>query len=88
MTYQQFEHILANVTLAMPFVLGGAHTFKSIAAKLHERSKATASKADDKVTQPILVFATWLDLIATAVAHAASMGFFMRKDDTDGQAQD
>ena len=29
-----------------------------------------------------------IDLIATAVAHAASMGFFMRKDDTDGQAQD
>lgn len=70
----------ASVTVAMPFVLGGAHVFKSIATTLHERSKATPSKADDKVTQPILIVATWLDLLATSIAHAASMGFFLRKD--------
>lgn len=80
---QRIEHWLAAVTLAMPFVLGFAHSLRAIAAKLHARSLTTKSDADDKVTQRILIAATWLDTLATAVAHAASMGFFLRGNDDE-----
>jgi len=78
----QTEHYLATVTIAMPFVLGGAHTLLTIARALDARSKTTASKADDAVTSRLLIAATWIDAIARAVAHAASLGFFLRGEPT------
>lgn len=78
MTLEKFEHYLAMITLAMPIVLTGAHSFLSIAQSLHAQSKKSKSKTDDKVTQVILNIATWLHVLALAIAHCASMGFFRR----------
>lgn len=74
------EHYLALVTVSMPFILGGAHTLLSIAQAAHGRSKTTTSTADDAVTSRLLVAATWIDLVARSIAHAASLGFFLRND--------
>lgn len=82
MTYQQFEHILAVITLAMPAVLGLAHSLLYVAKALDARAKATKSDVDDKVTRRLVIAATWFDAIAKAIAHAASMGFFLRETET------
>jgi hypothetical protein len=74
------EHALAIVTLTVPSLLVLAHALLSIARRLHAYAESTPSTADDKVTGAILAAALWLDVIAKAIAHAASMGVLARKD--------
>lgn len=80
---QTVEHYLALVTLAMPFVLGAAHAFRAFAEKLFEHAVTTSDKRDDAIMLRIIGIADWIETIARAVAHCASMGFFLRSDDTN-----
>jgi len=77
---QTMKDVLSYVTIAMPIVLVVAHGAKSVAVMLHNHALATPDPRDERVTARILAVADWLDTVATAVAHVASLGVLRRRE--------
>lgn len=78
-TREQIEHALALVTLAMPLILGGARFLLAFAEQLYAYAQTTAGKGDDEFVLRLLTAARWLDQIARAIGHAASLGVLRRE---------
>ena len=75
---ERLEHFLALVTVAMPIVLGVAHVLRAVSHQLLEYAVSTPGDGDDKVVRRIVAVADWIDAVAKAIAHAASMGVLAR----------
>ncbi len=77
-TYEQIEQALAAVTVAMTVVLTIAHALVVVAERLYAYALTTPGKDDDRALARILGAARWLDQVARAIAHLASMGVLRR----------
>lgn len=83
-TYEQIVNLLAAVTLAMPVILAVAHGLVTVAERLYAYALTTPGKDDDRALARILGAARWLDQVARALAHLASLGV-LRRPRIDGR---
>lgn len=57
-----------------------AHAFKFIATRIEAHAKTTETKRDDEFAAKLVYVAGWFDAVATALAHAVSLGFFAKRE--------
>lgn len=75
-----WKHVSALITPAMLVLLGLSHGSLTVARAIRDHARKTASTADDKIADRLVAAAEWFEVIARAVAHAASAGILLRSE--------